>query len=309
MGETRGMECGAATEFLKENRPASVGINRRTVLAGAGILLPTAHGWAANTAAMRLAAIEQRYGGRLGVAILDTGTGAHVEHRADERFPMCSVFKFLAAAAVLRRVDAGEDSLDRRVPYGAADLLLHAPVTREHAADGGMTLGALCAAALQWSDNTAGNLILSTIGGPAGATHYARTLGDRLTRMDRTEPTLNTAVPGDPRDTTTPLAMLRDMRTILLGPALSAASRGQLTDWLIGDRVAGQRLRAGVPSSWRVGDKTGSGDNGTANTIGILWPPDRAPILATVFLTGSSPSLDTLNAAHAEVGRALASDL
>lgn len=286
-----------------------ISLNRRRVLASAAALLPLSHSRAANSAAMRLAAIEQQYGGRLGVAVLDTGTGAHVEHRGDERFPMCSVFKFLAAAAVLRRVDAGQDSLDRQISYGTADLLSYAPVTREHAADGGMTLGGLCASALQWSDNTAGNLILSTVGGPAGGTRYVRTLGDSLTRMDRTEPTLNTAIAGDPRDTTTPLAMLRDMRAILLGRALSAASRAQLIDWLIGDQVGDKRLRAGVPPVWRVGDKTGSGENGTANTIGILWPPDRAPILATVFLTGSSRSPDMLNAAHADVGRILAGGL
>ena len=307
MGDTRGMQCGVSAECAGKNRRPPGGINRRIVLAGAAALLPVAHARAANTAASRLAAIEQRYGGRLGVVILDTATGARMEHRADERFPMCSVFKLLAVAAVLRRVDAGQDSLDRRISYGTADLLSYAPIARAHVADGFMSLGALCAAALQWSDNTAGNLILSTIGGPEGGTRYARSVGDRLTRMDRTEPALNTAIAGDPRDTTTPRAMLRDMRAVLLGAALSSASRRQLTDWLIGDRVGGQRLRAGIPPSWRVGDKTGSGDNGTANTVGILWPPDRAPILASVFLTGSSPSLDTLNAAHADVGRVLVS--
>ena len=287
----------------------AISLNRRMILAGAAALLPLSHGRAASSAAMRLASIERQYGGRLGVAVLDTATGTHVEHRGDERFPMCSVFKFLAAAAVLQRVDDGQDRLDRQISYGTADLLSYAPITRAHVAEGRMTLGALCAAALQWSDNTAGNLILSTIGGPAGGTHYVRTLGDSLTRMDRTEPTLNTAIAGDPRDTTTPLAMLRDMRAILLGRVLSAASRAQLADWLMGDRVGDKRLRAGVPPSWRVADKTGSGENGTANTIGVLWPPDRAPILATVFLTGSSGSPDMLNAAHADVGRILAGGL
>ncbi len=287
----------------------AISLNRRMILAGAAALLPLSHGRAASSAAMRLASIERHYGGRLGVAVLDTATGAHVEHRGDERFPMCSVFKFLAAAAVLRRVDDGQDRLDRQISYGTADLLSYAPITRTHVAEGRMTLGALCAAALQWSDNTAGNLILSTIGGSAGGTHYVRTLGDSLTRMDRTEPGLNTAIAGDPRDTTTPLAMLRDMRAILLGRALSAASRAQLADWLMGDRVGDKRLRAGVPPSWRVADKTGSGENGTANTIGILWPPDRAPILATVFLTDSSRSPDALNTAHADVGRILAGGL
>lgn len=281
-------------------------VSRRTVLLGAGALLPVATGRTVASVANQLGAIEQQYGGRLGVAVLDTATGEHVERRGDERFPMCSVFKFLVAAAVLQRVDAGRDSLDRSVKYGSADLLAYAPIARAHVTEGGMTLGDLCAAALQWSDNTAGNLILGTVGGPEGATRYVRGLGDSITRMDRTEPALNTAVAGDRRDTTTPLAMLRDMRTILLGQALSKPSRDRLIAWLAGDRVGDKRLRAGIPPAWRIGDKTGSGDNGTANTIGILWPPGRAPVLATVFLTESSPSMDRLNAAHADVGRTLA---
>lgn len=285
-------------------------LNRRALLFATAALLPPMHGWAAGNAAAQLADIERRYGGRLGVAAVDTGSGTYIGHRASERFPMCSIFKFLAAAAVLNRVDAGRDSLARKVPYGAGDLLSYAPITKAHLPDGGMTLGALCAAALQWSDNTAGNLILATLGGPQEGTQagtaYVRALGDTVTRMDRTEPTLNTAIAGDPRDTTTPEAMLNDMRALLLGQALSPASRAQLTEWLVGDQVGGKRLRAGIPAAWRVGDKTGTGDNGTGNTIGIFWPPDRAPILAAAFLTGSSPSLDRLNAAHAEVGGVLA---
>jgi beta-lactamase class A len=281
-------------------------LNRRTLLTGAATLLPAMHGRAAGNAAAQLADIEQRYGGRLGIAAVDTGSGTYIGHRAGERFPMCSIFKFLAAAAVLNRVDTGKDSLDRKISYGGGDLLSYAPITKAHLHDGDMTLGALCAAALQWSDNTAGNLILATAGGPQAGTAYARTLGDTVTRMDRTEPTLNTAIRGDPRDTTTPEAMLNDMRALLLGQALSPASCAQLTEWLVGDQVGGKRLRAGVPQTWRVGDKTGTGDNGTGNTIGIFWPPNRAPILAAAFLTGSSPSLDSLNAAHAEVGGVLA---
>jgi beta-lactamase class A len=254
----------------------------------------------------RLAALETKEGGRLGVAALDSASGASIGLRADERFPLCSTFKFMAAAAVLKRVDAGADKLDRIVPYGPADLCEYGPVTKAHVGEGGMKLGDLCAAAIDWSDNTAGNLLLQTIGGPAGWTQYARSLGDSITRLDRNEPTLNTAIPGDERDTTTPLAMARDMQAILLGKDLSDASRAQLATWLVGDKVGDKRIRAGVPASWRVGDKTGSGDNGTANTIAILWPPDRAPILVAVYYTGSTAPIDARNAFHKQVGEIIA---
>jgi beta-lactamase class A len=288
--------------------------NRRVFLAGLTAVLAAGQARAAmqssdeavKRANGEIAAIEAREGGRLGVAVLDTRSGRALAHRAEERFPMCSTFKLIAAAAVLSRVDAGVEQLDRRIPYGPADLLEYAPVAKAHVGEGGMNLGDLCAAAIDWSDNTAANLVLQTIGGPEGFTRYIRTLGDSTTRLDRTEPTLNTAIAGDERDTTTPLAMLRSMQAVLLGGKLSEASRQRLEAWLIGDKVGDARLRAGVPSSWRVGDKTGSGDNGTANAIAILWPPDRAPILATVYYTGSSASMDARNAVHKQVGQVIA---
>lgn len=287
---------------------------RRAVLAGAAALVaPLGHRAAAapapDAATARIAAIEQRNGGRLGVAMLDTASGQSVLHRPDERFAMCSTFKLLAAAAVLRQVDVGDERLDRMIPYGSEDLLAYAPVTKTHVGEGGMRLGALCAAAIDWSDNTAANLILRTLGGPAGWTRYVRSLGDAVTRLDRDEPTLNTAIAGDPRDTTSPRAMLDDMRAVLLGTQLSPASRAQLADWLIADRVGGPRLRAGLPASWRVGDKTGSGDNATANTLAILWPPARPPILVAVYYTGGPGSADARNAVHAEIGRLIATQV
>ena len=159
------------------------------------------------------------------------------------------------------------------------------PIAKAHVAEGGMTLADLCAAAIDWSDNTAGNLVLQSIGGPAGFTAFARSLGDDLTRLDRTEPTLNELLPGDPRDTTSPRAMAADLQKVLVGDALSDASRRQLQTWLIDDKVGDKRLRAGLPSSWRIGDKTGTGDRGSTNAVAILWPPDRAPVIATVYYT------------------------
>jgi beta-lactamase class A len=253
-----------------------------------------------------LAWIEEREGGRLGAAVVDAENGWTLEHRADERFPMCSTFKLLAAAATLRLVDDGTERLDRFVAYGARDLLEYAPIAKTHLASGGMTLTDLCAAAIDWSDNTAANLVLAAIGGPAGFTQFVHSLGDSVTRLDRNEPDLNTATPGDDRDTTSPRAMAEDMRQVLLGDVLSEASRRQLEAWLIDDKVGDKRLRAGLPLDWRIGDKTGSGDHGTANTIAIIRPPERAPIIATVYYTESSAPMEVRNAIHREIGALIA---
>jgi beta-lactamase class A len=254
----------------------------------------------------RLADIEAREGGRLGVFVRDAGTGATIEHRSDERFPMCSTFKLLTAAAALKRVDEGAERLDRKIAYGPSDLLEYAPIAKAHVAEGGMTVADLCAAAIDWSDNTAGNLVLQSIGGPAGFTQFARSLGDNVTRLDRNEPTLNESLPGDERDTTSPRAMAGTMQKVLVGDALSDASRSQLQMWLIGDKVGDKRLRAGLPPSWRIGDKTGTGDRGSTNAVAIIWPPGRAPLIATVYYTGSSASVDARNAVHKEIGALIA---
>lgn len=251
----------------------------------------------------RLARIEDDIGGRLGVALLDLGTGLRAGWRQDERFPMCSTFKFLAAAAILARQDQGLDSLERRVKFAATDLVEYSPATGPRTDGEGMTLAELCEAAVTLSDNTAGNLMLNSLGGPEGLTAFARSLGDDITRLDRYETALNEALPGDPRDTTTPAAMLADMRELLLGTALSPASRERLLGWLVANKTGDARLRAGLPKDWRVGDKTGSGDRGTANDIAILWPPRREPMLVTVYLTGSDADMNRRNAAIAEVGK------
>jgi beta-lactamase class A len=262
-----------------------------------------------NDAVARIAAIEARIGGRIGVAALDTGNGKRLDYRADERFPMCSTFKFLAAAAVLKRIDEKTEKLDRFVPYDAKEILEYAPVTKEHLKDGGMTLGALCEAAIEQSDNTAGNLLLYAIGGPAGLTNFARRLGDKVTRLDRIEPELNSAIPGDERDTTTAAAICSDMQRLLLGDALSEASRRRLEDWLQRNETGGQMIRAGVPKNWKVGDKTGRGANGAMNDIAIMRPPDRAPILLAVYSVGSTGTANDRAAAVAEAAKIVSESL
>lgn len=253
--------------------------------------------------ARELARIEGDSGGRLGVAVLDTGSGARAGLHADDRFPMCSTFKFLAAAAVLKRVDEGKEKLDRRVTYTKGDLVEYSPVTKEHVADG-MTMSDICEAAMVLSDNTAGNLILASLGGPQGITQFARSLGDTVTRLDRIETALNEAIPGDPRDTTTPNAMLGNLQKLVLGDVLSPGSKEQLTKWLLGNKTGDTRMRAHLPKDWRVGDKTGSGERGTTNDVGVIWPPNRAPIVLTIYLTETTAEAAKRNATLASVGKA-----
>jgi beta-lactamase class A len=254
-------------------------------------------------------ALEAESGGRLGVAVLHTGSGSFAGHRADERFPTCSTFKLLAAAAVLKRVDDGKETLDRRVKFAASDLVAYSPITKDGAGGDGMTVGELCAAAITVSDNTAGNLILASLGGPQALNDYVRSLGDTVTRLDRIEPDLNEAVPGDPRDTTTPTAMLKNIQALILGDALSESSKDQLISWLVGNKTGETRLRAGLPAGWRVGDKTGSGEHGTTNDVGVGWPPQSAPVLMAVYLTGTTASGEVRNRTIAAVGGAIADRL
>jgi beta-lactamase class A len=289
----------------------SATMTRRAAVAGLIVLPPLVAGVAeaaGEDAGPRLAALEKSRGGRLGVAAWDGASGRRILHRADERFPLLSTFKFLAAAHVLARVDRGEERLDRRVPVRKEDLVTWAPVTEKHVG-GEMALGDICHAAITVSDNSAGNLMLASFGGPAALTAFARSLGDEVTRLDRIETALNEAKAGDPRDTTSPAAMLADMRRLLLGDVLSATSRDQLASWLAASTTGGKRLRAAFPAEWRVGDKTGTGSNGAANDIAIAWRPGREPLLVAVYYTESNNELAGLNDVIAEAGRIVARSL
>ncbi|WP_410654752.1 class A beta-lactamase [Amycolatopsis sp. lyj-112] len=228
----------------------------------------------------RLLELERKFDARLGVYALDTGDGGTVEHRADERFAFCSTFKGVAAAAVLQRNPLSH--LETRVSYSRDDLMKHAPVTGQHVATG-MTIRQLCDAAVRFSDGTAGNLLLRDLGGPAQLTAFTRSLGDTVTQMDRVEPAITEATPGDPRDTTTPRAFGADYQKIVLGDALAADKRDFLRDLLRRNTTGAQRIRAGLPPGWVVADKTGTGDYGTMNDIAIVWPPDGAPIVLALM--------------------------
>jgi beta-lactamase class A len=249
--------------------------------------------------------IEASAAGRLGVAVLDTADGRLQGHRLDERFPMCSTFKWLAAALVLKRVDAGQERLDRRIAFSPDELVPNSPITSRHAGGSGMTLAELCEATVTVSDNAAANLILRSFGGPEALTRYARSLGDTVTRIDRLEPLLNEAAPGDPRDTTTPRGMATSLRAAVVDNALSAASREQLTRWMQASLTNGKRLRANLPPGWRLGSKTGTGDRGSTNDVGVFWPPGCAPIVVAVYLTAARASESARNAAVARVAGAV----
>lgn len=257
----------------------------------------------------RIAEIESRLDARIGVAVLDTQTGRRWEYRADERFPMSSTFKAMACGAMLSRVDAGEETLDRRIRFEASDLVTYSPVTEKRTGGRGMTLAELCEATITTSDNTAGNLILKTLGGPAGLTEFMRSLGDDVTRLDRWETALNEATPGDPRDTTTPRAMTDSLHTLLFAGRLSPASRERLIAWLVANQTGDAKLRAGLPEGWRIGDKTGGGGHGTNNDVAVIWPPGSGPLIVSVYLTDSEASFEERNAAIAEIGRLVKAQL
>ncbi|WP_425570546.1 class A beta-lactamase [Pseudonocardia adelaidensis] len=293
--------------------------SRRSVLAAA-LLLPLA-GCGAPAAAPpapaapatqtpartdRLPELERRFDARLGVYAVDTGSGRELAHRADEPFAMCSVFKALAAAAVLQRTPP--EYLDERVHFTEADLIDPSPIAAQHVAEG-MTVRELCDAAVRYSDNAAGNLLLADVGGPAGITAFARSLGDEVTRLDRTEPELNTAIPGDERDTTTPRAIAGSLRALVLGDHLDPADRALFTEWLVGNRTGDERIRAGLPAGWRVGDKTGTGSYGTANDVAVLWPPDAAPIAVAVLTSRAAEDATRDEALLAEAAAVVAQEL
>jgi len=252
---------------------------------------------------LQMKALEQMEGGRIGVAAVNLENGQRLAYRAHERFAMCSTFKFPLVAAVLSRVDAGKEQLNRTIEFGQADILEYAPITRQHLEDGTMNVAELSAAAIQYSDNTAANLLLQSIGGPKELTRYLRSVGDKATRLDRTEPTLNSNLLNDPRDTTTPSAMVDTMEKLLVGGALSEQSKEQINTWLVGNTTGDKKLRAGMNPDWKIGDKTGSGDNGASNDVAIVWPTGKKPFLIAVYYTGANSSADKKSEVIAEVGR------
>ncbi len=267
-------------------------------------ILPASTASGGDDLIMQIRKIEARLKARAGVYVRDTTTGKIWSYKSDERFPMCSTFKTLVCAALLYRVDKGEDRLDRLVTINRQDIASYSPVTEKHVG-GRMKLFDLCAATMKVSDNTAANLILDAIGGPASLTAFLRMTGDEITRLDRRETDLNEGMPGDVRDTTTPAAMAGTVEKLILGKVLSPKSRQQLKNWMIANEVAGKLVRAGVPADWIVADRSGAGGHGSRAVVAIMWPPQAGPIIAAIYLTETEASFDERNTAIAEIGRAI----
>lgn len=258
----------------------------------------------------RIAALEQQSGGRLGVAYFDHQSQVQFAYRGEQLFPLCSTFKLLLVAAVLQQVDRGTERLERLINVQQSDMVSHSPVVEKHIGQQ-ISVASLCEGTMIWSDNASANLLLPSIGGPSGLTRFMRSIGDTVTRLDRNEPTLGTAIPGDPRDTTSPLAMRQAIQHLLLdaNATLSEGSRARLKAWLIDNRTGATRIRAGAPKSWQIGDKTGAGMNGSCNDVALLWPPGRAPISLCLYLRDCPKDVATQHAVHADATRILLAEL
>ncbi|WP_312271513.1 MULTISPECIES: LUT family class A beta-lactamase [Pseudomonas] len=287
-------------------------LNRRTFLLASAVVsasysLGTLAGANRDDASFqdRLAKLEQQLNGRLGVCAIDTANGAQLGYRANERFAMNSTFKVMLASAFLARSQDEPGLLEERLTYTRADLVTYSPVTEKHVSTG-MTVAELCAAGIQYSDNTAANVLMKKLGGPEAVTAFARSIGDTHFRLDRWETELNSAIPGDPRDTSTPQAMAMSLQRLALGDMLAADKQHQLQAWLKGNTTGGKRIRAGVPAGWQVGDKTGTGDYGSANDVAILWPPRRAPVVLALYSALENPQAEARNDVLADAARIVA---
>lgn len=283
-------------------------ITRRSVLLAGLLPLPA-------SAADALAMLERRAGGRLGVALLDTGSGRRWVHRGDERFGLCSTFKLPLAGAVLQAVDQGRLRADARLPLRLSERVHHMPATEAWLARGWATPLALAEAAQITSDNLAANVLLRALGGPEAFTGWLRAQGDPVTRIDRYEPALNRVLPGDTRDTSSPAAFADTVARLCTGDTLQAPSRARLIAWMVATQTGGSRLRAGLPAAWRAGDKTGTGFSpglpDRINDVAVFWPPGRQPWVLACFYEGPTQSTTWVRpqdeAVLAEVGR-LAAD-
>ena len=273
-------------------------IRRHLLLAtGAALLCPAPLLFAAPATSLaaaqtQLAALEQAAGGRLGVAAWRQGSELRVAYRADERFPLASTFKAMLAAAVLARSVNQPGLLDQHVRYEEKELVTYSPITEKHLADG-MSVADLCAATLQYSDNSAANFLMTILGGPQAVTAFAHSIGNTVFRLERWETELNSAIPGDVRDTASPASMAHSLQQLLLGNSLPAPQRQQLDSWMRGNTTGDKRIRAGVPAGWQVADKTGSGAYGSVNDIGVAYPPGGAPLLIAVYYTREQKNADT----------------
>jgi len=250
-------------------------------------------------------AAENALQARVGMTVFDANTGTTWQYRGDERFPLNSTHKIFSCAALLAKVDGKSLSLDQSVSISKEMLVTYSPITEKSLSPQTMTFGEVCRAAVSYSDNTAANVVFDAIGGTTGFNSYMQSIGDDQTRLDRKEPELNDATPGDERDTTTPNDIVSSLRKILLGNGLSVSSRNVLTQWMLDDQVAGALLRASLPSNWKIADKTGAGGYGSRSIVAVIWPPSKQPVVVGIYVTQTKASLQASNEAIARIGAAL----
>ena len=277
-------------------------MNRRDILCGSLALLASP-ALAQRAPITALADYERDSGGHIGVYAKNLRTGAEVSWRAHERFVMCSSFKASLAACVLARVDRGQARLDEMIAYGPNDLMEWAPVAKQHVEKGAMSVSDMCKAAVEFSDNTCANALLARFGGPPAVTAFWRSIGDTVSRLDHNEPELNRTPLGDPHDTTTPAAMAGNLRSLILEKALSPTSREQLTGWMLGCKTGDNRLRAGLPKDWRIGDKTGNNGKDAAGDIAVTWTTRGEPVLICAYTRGGAPTPRQIDDVFAGIGR------
>lgn len=277
-------------------------MNRRDVLCSSLALLASPS--LAQTATIAaISDYERATGGRIGLCVESLRTGVKVAWRADERFVMCSTFKVSLAACILASVDKGQTRLDELIAYGPDDLLEYAPVAKQNLDKGAMSVVDMCKAVVELSDNTCANALLAHIGGPSALTAFWRSIGDAVSRLDHNEPELNRSPPGDPHDTTTPAAMAGNLRSLIFGSVLSRNSRERLTRWMLGCKTGENRLRAGLPKDWRVGDKTGNNGKDAAGDIAVTWRTRGEPVLICAYSQGGAPTPRQIEAVFAGIGR------
>lgn len=265
---------------------------------------PSANALEVGTLSKAVQAEEARLGARIGMAVFDAKDRTRWAHRGDERFPLNSTHKSFSCAALLKQVDRRVLALENVISIERASLVTYSPVMEK--TGGQVTLREACAASVSWSDNTAANIVTDAIGGPQAFTVFMRDIGDPHTRLDRKEPEMNEATPNDLRDTTTPNAIVESLRRIILGDVLREDSRALLTDWMINDKVADALLRATLPRTWSIADKSGAGGHGSRSIVAVIWPKDRDPVVVGIYITQTSAPMADSNAAIARLGSVLA---
>jgi beta-lactamase class A len=248
---------------------------------------------------------ERQTGGHVGLYAENTRTGAKLTWRDRQRFVMCSTFKASLAACILRRADRGQENLADMIRFSQADIGdMYAPIAQANLAKGALSVTDMCQAAVEYSDNLCANALLARIGGPPAMTAFWRSIGDPVSRLDHNEPLLNRSPPGDPRDTTTPRAMAGNLHRLVLGDILLPPSRQRFTNWLIGCQTGADRLRAGLPQGWVIGDKTGNNGKDAAGDIAIAWKQPNTPILISAYTQGGTPTEAQFKTLFTQIGQA-----